>query len=68
MEIFVVNVIINGEKYYLVDLKGTISKSKNDSMLFPNKNVAYCYATKVESIIENSLGKVESLVLSEFIQ
>lgn len=65
---FIVTVIIKDEKYYLVDLKYTISKSKNDSMLFINKNVAYYYATKVESVIENSLGRVESLTFSEFIQ
>lgn len=65
---FIVTVIIKDEKYYLVDLKGTISKSENDSMLFPNKNAAYYYATKVESVIENSLGRVELLTLPEIIQ
>lgn len=68
MKIFVINVIIKNEKYYLVDLKGTISKSKNDSMLFPDKNVAYYYATRIENIIKDSLGRVELLALSEFIQ
>lgn len=64
---YVVEVVVQGEIYYLIGLDGTISKNITDSIKFVNKNVASYYATKIEDIIDNSLGRLKSLTILEFI-
>lgn len=67
MEIYIVVVLIRKEKYYLIGLDGMVSKNIGDAILFPNKNVAYYYATRMENVYEESLGKVELLTFHELI-
>lgn len=66
-KLYVVTVNIANEKYYLSSLSGTISKCICDSLIFPNENVACFYATRMENIYQDSLGKVESVALHELI-
>ncbi len=63
--IYVVEVIIQGEIYFLLGLDGTVSKNIIDAIFFVNKNVASYYATQIESIICGSLGRLRSLTIHE---
>lgn len=62
---YVVTINIMKEKYYLASLSGTISRCVSDSLIFANENVAYFYATKVENIYPNSLGRIELVAFHE---
>lgn len=64
---FCVEVTIEKEKYYLATLSGTVSKSLTDSIIFVNENVASYYATNIENIYKEALGKVKSLTFKELV-
>ena len=57
--LYVVEIPIKGENFYLVDLKGTISQCISNSIIFADYNKAAFYATKVEDIYKGVLGRVK---------
>ena len=63
--VYVVTVNIENEKYYLASLAGIISKNISDSLIFPNENLASFYATRMEFVYQDSLGKAESTTFRE---
>lgn len=67
MEIYVVNVIVKKEKYYLAGFDGTISRNIQDAIVFISKNAAYFNATLIEKMYGNEeiLGRVETLTFRE---
>ena len=66
-KLYVVTVNIENEKYYLASLAGIISKNISDSVIFPNENLASFYATRMEFVYQDSLGKAESVAFHELI-
>ena len=56
--LYVVGMLIKKEKFYLVDLKWTISQCVSNSIIFADYNKAAFYATKVEDIYKGALGYV----------
>ena len=56
--LYVVGILIKKEKFYLVDLKGTISQCVSNSIIFIDYNKAAFYATKVEKLYKGCLGYV----------
>lgn len=50
--VYVLQVKINGQKYCVTDLNGSLSRNVMDSMLFINELSATSYAGPIEHLIE----------------
>lgn len=58
--IYIVEVTLNAtDKYYLSDFDYSLTKNIRNSLIFVNENNAYKFASIIETIYENSLGKVK---------
>lgn len=58
--IYIVEVTLNTtDKYYLSDFDYSLTKNIRNSLIFVNENNAYKFASIIETIYENSLGKVK---------
>lgn len=60
-KVFIVEVVISEQKYYLADYDFSLSKSKKDCMLFTNENNAY----KIASIIETKYPALAKVGIEE---
>lgn len=49
--VYVLSIDLNKQKYYVMDLKGSLSRSIYDSMLFLYESIAESYAGPIEHLI-----------------
>lgn len=59
--IYVLQVDMNKQKYYITDLSGSLSRNIMDSMLFFNEFSAESYAGTVEHLIEEVTGLIATV-------
>ena len=51
----------NQQKYYLMDLKGSLSRNVVDSMLFFDEVTASSYAGPLEGLVEKKTGAIATV-------
>ncbi len=51
----------NQQKYYLMDLKGSLSRNVVDSMLFFDEVTASSYAGTLEGLVEKKTGAIATV-------
>ena len=59
--VYVLQANINGEKYCVTDLRGSLSRNIMDSMLFWDEVSAASYAGPVESLIEERANRIATI-------
>jgi len=64
-QVYIIQVKVRGEKYYLTDLSITLSKNFKDAVIFNNKNSTCAFDGVVEKILEQ---KYETVVTCETIE
>ena len=50
--VYVLSIDLNKQKYYVMDLEGSLSRSISDSMLFLYESIAESYAGPIEHLVE----------------
>lgn len=61
MEIYVLQVGIGKQKYYVTDLSGSLSRNVMDSMLFFDEISATSYSGPIEHLVEEKTGVIATI-------
>lgn len=59
--VYVLSIDLNKQKYYVMDLEGSLSRSISDSMLFLYESIAESYAGPIEHLIEEKTGEIATI-------
>lgn len=59
--VYVLSIDLNKQKYYVMDLKGSLSRSISDSMLFLYESIAESYAGPIEHLIEEKTEEIATI-------
>lgn len=59
--VYVLSIDLNKQKYYVMDLKGSLSRSISDSMLFLYESIAESYAGPVEHLVEEKTEEIATI-------
>jgi len=59
--VYVLSINLNKQKYYVIDLKGSLSRSIADSMLFLYESTAESYAGPIEHLVEEKTKEIATI-------
>ncbi len=59
--VYVLSISLNKQKYYVMDLEGSLSRSISDSMLFLYESIAESYAGPIEHLIEEKTREIATI-------
>lgn len=59
--VYVLSIDLNKQKYYVMDLKGSLSRSISDSMLFLYESIAESYAGPIEHLVEEKTKEIATI-------
>lgn len=57
----VLSIDLNKQKYYVMDLEGSLSRSISDSMLFLYESIAQSYAGPIERLVEEKTKEIATI-------
>lgn len=57
----VLSIDLNKQKYYVMDLEGSLSRSISDSMLFLYESTAESYAGPIEHLVEEKTKEIATI-------
>ncbi len=59
--VYVLSIDLNKQKYYVMDLEGSLSRSISDSMLFLYESIAESYAGPIEHLVEEKTKEIATI-------
>jgi len=59
--VYVLSISLNKQKYYVIDLEGSLSRSISDSMLFLYESIAESYAGPIEHLVEEKTEEIATI-------